>query len=65
MKVHHIGYLSYNIEKSLLRFKGLGFVTENECTFDDVRGIFVVVITNGSYKIELLAPHLGTIRIQD
>jgi methylmalonyl-CoA/ethylmalonyl-CoA epimerase len=55
MKVHHFGYLTTSIEKSVKEFSLLGYVTFDKLYFDDVRGINIQFIRSISGElIELI-----------
>lgn len=56
MKIHHVGYLCKNIEKSVEHFKALEFVPEGSVVYDANRDIDILFMTNGDYRIELVAP---------
>ena len=56
MKIHHIGYLVKNIEKAVKQFENLGFLSEGDIVFDEYRGIDILFMTNGDYRIELVSP---------
>ena len=57
MKVHHFGYLTISIEKSVKEFSLLGYATFDKLYFDDVRGINIQFIRSISGElIELIEP---------
>ncbi|MBE5939350.1 MAG: lactoylglutathione lyase [Lachnospiraceae bacterium] len=56
MKVHHIGYLVKNIEKSITEFKKLGYTGDN-VTRDEYRGIDICFMENNGYIVELISPY--------
>ncbi|MCQ2525780.1 MAG: VOC family protein [Lachnospiraceae bacterium] len=56
MRVHHIGYLVKKIDKALPQFEGLGFVSEGEIVYDEIRDIDILFMINGDYRIELVSP---------
>lgn len=56
MKVHHFGFLTDNIQKSVESFSALGF-TERSRTLDESRGIEIAFIQSQSgEQIELIMP---------
>lgn len=63
MKVDHIGYLSYNIEKSIQAFRQLGFEQETEVYIDNIpdenssaRNVYICFIRNDNTRVELVSP---------
>ena len=56
MKIHHIGYLVNNIEKSIEQFLLLGFELEKETLLDDYRKVEIAFLINDGYRIELVSP---------
>lgn len=56
MKIHHVGYLVSDIDKSLLKFQLLGYKIEKEKIYDEIRDIFIVFIKNDMYRVELIQP---------
>lgn len=56
MEIHHIGYLVKNMQKAIDRFAGLGFSIERGSVIDEYRGIDIVFMTNGDYRVELVSP---------
>lgn len=65
MKIHHIGYLVKNIEKAIDVLLSLGYVCESEICFDQSRGIDIVFMVNGGYRIELVSPKTDTSVVAD
>ena len=65
MKIHHIGYLVKDIEKSIEVFASLGYICESEIVFDQNRGIDIVFMINGDYRIELVSPATDTSVVAD
>lgn len=56
MKIHHVGYLVKNIEKSINSFEMLGFSIIKEPIYDEYREIDICFMKNGEYVIELVSP---------
>jgi methylmalonyl-CoA/ethylmalonyl-CoA epimerase len=56
MKIHHIGYLAKKMDKSLAEFSRLGYRTEKEPAYDDVRDVNIAFVVNGEYSVELIEP---------
>ena len=54
MKIHHIGYLVKDIEKASEEFIRLGFLKQGDAVEDTDRGVLIVFLENGGYKIELV-----------
>lgn len=65
MKIHHIGYLVKNIENAIDVLLSLGYVCESEIFFDQYRGIDIVFMVNGGYRIELVSPKTDTSVVAD
>ena len=56
MKVHHIGYLVKNIDKSIAACRKLGFRVTIDATWDDGRDAYLSFLENDGYCVELIAP---------
>ena len=56
MKIHHVGYLTKNLNKSEFLFEKLGFIVEKYKAYDALRKIHIVFMLNGDYRIELIEP---------
>jgi methylmalonyl-CoA/ethylmalonyl-CoA epimerase len=56
MKIHHVGYLTKNLEKSRKQFEKLGYETEQEVSFDEIREINIEFMVNDGYRVELIEP---------
>ncbi len=56
MKIHHVGYLAKNLEKSADRFIQLGYEVERPCKYDPIRKINIEFLINGDYRVELIQP---------
>ncbi|MDY6324396.1 MAG: VOC family protein [Catonella sp.] len=56
MRIHHIGYLVKNIDKSRKEFEKLGFSVESQAKHDGIRSAYIEFLTNGDYRIELIEP---------
>ena len=49
MKVHHIGYLVKNIDKSIAAFRTLGFRVTIDATWDEGRDAYLSFLENDGY----------------
>lgn len=56
MKIHHIGYLVKNMEKSIIEFCSLGYTIQSKAVYDHIRDIFIVFLSKDEYRIELVMP---------
>ena len=56
MKIHHVGYLTKELNKAQDEFLALGFVVEQEKAYDEHRKINISFIVNGNYRVELIEP---------
>ena len=56
MKIHHVGYLAKNIEKTGKKFLELGYGVEREVMYDEYRQIDIEFLKNGDYRVELIQP---------
>ena len=56
MKIHHVGYLAKNIEKTRKKFLELGYTVERSVDYDDIRDINIEFLVNGDYRVELIQP---------
>lgn len=56
MKIHHIGYLCKNIEKTVNEFIKLGYSIKQDTINDEYRRIKIIFLTNENYQIELIQP---------
>ena len=56
MRIHHVGYLTKNLEKSRDAFLKLGYIIEKPSQYDEIRGINIEFIVNGGYRVELIEP---------
>ncbi len=56
MKIHHVGYLTKNIEKTRAKFLELGYTVEAPVAYDDIRKINIEFLINGDYRVELVQP---------
>jgi methylmalonyl-CoA/ethylmalonyl-CoA epimerase len=56
MKIHHVGYLAKNLEKSEGKFLELGYEIERPCKYDPIRKINIEFLKNGDYRVELIQP---------
>ncbi len=58
MKVHHIGYLVKNIQKSIEMFLSMDYRVEREIVFDEYRGIDICFMVKDGYRVELVSPKI-------
>ena len=56
MKIHHIGYLTKKLDKTLAEFLRLGYETEKEAAYDEIREVNIAFVRNGDYRVELIEP---------
>jgi methylmalonyl-CoA/ethylmalonyl-CoA epimerase len=57
MKLHHYGFATKSIEKSLQAFKLLGYEVVSGKIYDPLQGVEILFIKNGAdHLIELVAP---------
>ncbi|MCR4901785.1 MAG: VOC family protein [Butyrivibrio sp.] len=56
MNIHHVGYLTKDLNKAQDEFLALGFVVEQEKAYDELRKINISFIINGDYRVELIEP---------
>lgn len=56
MKIHHIGYLVKDINKSIDSFSKLGFFLCGEITHDELRKSDICFLKNDNLLIELVSP---------
>ncbi len=56
MKIHHVGYLAKNIEKTRKKFLELGYEVESPVKYDEIRKIDIEFLVNGDYRVELIEP---------
>ena len=56
MTIHHVGYLTKDLNKAQDEFLALGFVVEQEKAYDEHRKINISFIINGNYRVELIEP---------
>ncbi|MGJ0338607.1 VOC family protein [Aliarcobacter cryaerophilus] len=58
MKVHHYGFLTKDIDKSIEMFKGLGYKVISEKINDNTRGIDILFLeSENNQVIELVSPN--------
>ena len=60
MKLHHIGYLVSNIERSKKAFSALGFSLYKETIFDEQRKCDICFMKKDSTLVELVSGGGGT-----
>lgn len=56
LKIHHIGYLVKNIEKSQALFTAMGYMLEQSPIYDEYRDVDICFLSKDGYRIELVAP---------
>ena len=56
LKIHHIGYLVKNLEKSQALFTAMGYTLEQSPIYDEYRDVDICFLSKDSYRIELVAP---------
>ena len=56
MTLHHVGFLTKNLEQSRTDFLKLGFEVEKPVAFDNIRKINIEFLVNGGYRVELVEP---------
>lgn len=56
LKIHHIGYLVKKIEKARQTFESLGYHTEQDTVYDDIRKVDICFLTKDGYRVELVSP---------
>ncbi len=56
MKIHHVGYLAKNIEKTRKKLLELGYTVEKPVKYDEIRQINIEFLVNGDYRVELIQP---------
>lgn len=58
MKVHHVGYLVKNIEKSICAFEELGYSAFAPVFFDEIRKAdFIFMKNEEGFCVELISPN--------
>ena len=57
LPIHHIGYLTKNLQKSIDSFRNLGYQTEGGITHDQLRKIDICFLRKDGYRIELVSPY--------
>lgn len=56
LTVHHIGYLVKKIEKAVQAFQLLGYETEQDIVYDDIRKVNICFLTKDGCRVELISP---------
>lgn len=56
MKIHHVGYLTKSIVSAQKEFLRMGFAEEKKMAFDPYRGIDILFMRSGDYRVELIEP---------
>ncbi len=56
MKIHHVGYLVGDIEKSKVIFERLGYCLEGDKGYDNNRDIYIQFMRNEQFLLELVEP---------
>lgn len=57
MRIHHVGYLVKNIEKTEKKLKELGFEVEVDKKEDYIRKVYIEFMKNEEYRVELVQPN--------
>lgn len=60
MKIHHIGYLVKNIEKSIGILEKIGFVIDSAIYFDKDRNADICFISGNGLLLELVSPKIDS-----
>ena len=55
-KIHHVGYLVNDIEKSIEPFEMLGFTAKNAPVFDEIRKAWICFLDGNGTVVELIEP---------
>ncbi len=56
MNVHHVGYAVSSVSKAFEEMKSLGFAAISDVVDDEERNVRILLLANGSYRVELVAP---------
>lgn len=56
MRIHHVGYLVKNMEKSRRLFEAMGYTVENQPVYDAWRAVSICFLKKDGYRIELVSP---------
>lgn len=56
LKIHHIGYLVKNIDKTINSFENLGYKIEESVKTDSIRNVLIAFLIKDSYRVELVSP---------
>lgn len=56
MKIHHVGFLTSRLSRSLDEFIRLGYRVEREAAYDNIRDVHIAFVVNGDYRVELIEP---------
>ncbi len=56
MVIHHVGYLTKDLEKAEKEFLALGYTIEQAVKLDELRKINISFLINGNYRVELIEP---------
>lgn len=56
LKIHHIGYLVKNIDKSCRIFERMGYEAETDAVYDGWRDVDIQFLIKSGYRVELVAP---------
>ena len=60
MKVHHIGYLVKNLDKSKILFSLIGYEIEQDSIYDEFRDVDICFMIKDGYRVELVSPKKST-----
>lgn len=56
LKIHHIGYLVKKIDRAKQTFEALGYRTEQDTVYDDIRKVDICFLIKDGYRVELVSP---------
>lgn len=56
LTVHHIGYLVKKIDKAIQAFQSLGYETEQDTVYDDIRKVNICFLVKDGCRVELVSP---------
>lgn len=56
LKIHHIGYLVKKIDQAKQTFEALGYHTEQDAVYDDIRKVDICFLIKDGYRVELVSP---------
>lgn len=56
LTVHHIGYLVKKLDKAIQTFQSLGYETEQDTVYDDIRKVNICFLVKDGCRVELVSP---------